>query len=82
MRVTQVMDACSLVTVPISARAQSRDSREHSAKMWRVVRPISYESYAALVNHICMFLSATADLFMLIHSLPLVHRPEGVLLVF
>ena len=43
MRVIQVMDG-----VPISARAQSRGSREHSAEIWSVVQPINYESYTAM----------------------------------
>ena len=48
MRVIQVMDG-----VPIHALTQctitgSRGSREHSAEIWCVVRPINYESYTAI----------------------------------
>ena len=43
MRVIQVMDG-----VPISARTQSRGSREHSAEIWSIVQPINYESYTAM----------------------------------
>ena len=43
MRVMQVTDG-----VPISTRAQSRGSREHSSKIWCVVLPIIYESNTAM----------------------------------
>ena len=34
--------------VPMSARAQSLGSREHSAEIWFVARPINYKSYTTL----------------------------------
>ena len=51
MRVIQVMNG-----VPISACAQSWGSREHSAKIWCVVRPFNHESYTAMSKaylHVC-----------------------------
>ena len=69
--------------VTISTRVQSQGSREHSIEVWCVVLPIKYESYTTMskVYLFCMSASATAHLLVHICSLPLVHRPKGVLLV-
>ena len=63
-RVILVMDGA-----PISARAQSWGSREHSAEIWPIIRPISYGSYNTGMKkvHLHMSASATAYLFMLIY---------------
>ena len=78
MRVLQAMYG-----VPISALAKSPGSWEHSAEIWFVVRSINNESYTSmskLYPHARMC-NRTSFYAMLIHALPPVHRPKGVLLV-
>ena len=62
MRVTQAMDR-----VPLSTRAQSRGSREHSSEILCVVRPIKYESYTAMNKVYLHVYKATAHFFVCLH---------------
>ena len=73
LRVIQVLDG-----VPISACVQSRGSREHSADIWCVVRPMSYACHTTMGK---VYLHVISASFILIYSLPLVRRPKDVLMV-
>ena len=77
MRAMQVIDGA-----PISARAQSRGSREHSAEIWCVDRPINYESSTVMSEVYLPYPQVHMHIFLCLCILALVHRLKSVFLVF
>ena len=72
MRVIQVMDGYQYLHVP------NLGGHGNILLNYGVLFDSLTMSLAQLrVMYICMFASATAHLFMLIYSLPLVHRPKA-----